>query len=325
MTVTAPLEVIVIGAGPIGAGVARAVAARRGLALVAVADIAPAMQGQLVAGVAIRPDIPPPSEERRVAVLTTTSSLAALEPLLHECFARGMPVVSTCEELCWPWEQPELARRLDAAARHAGVAVLGTGVNPGFVMDALPLALSAPCAEVRAVRVERIQDASTRRRPFQDKVGVGRDPDDVRVALEAGRAGHVGLQESARMVATTLGFAVDAFAEERRVIVAGEAVTRGGRRVEPGQVLGVEQIGRATRDGVVVVELIFRATFGEPAGHDRVVLEGTPRLDLRIDGGLPGDVATCAIVANAIPVVVDAAPGLRTMADVPLIVAPGVG
>jgi 2,4-diaminopentanoate dehydrogenase len=320
----APLEVIVIGAGPIGEGVARAVAARRGLTLVAVVDVDPNKLGRDVAGVAVRRDIPPLTEERRVAVLTTTSSLAAIEPLVHECLARGMPVVSTCEELCWPWEASEIARRIDEAARKAGVGVLGTGVNPGFAMDALPLALSAPCAHVRAVRVERIQDASTRRRPFQDKVGVGLAPDAVRAALDARRAGHVGLQESARMVAATLGLVIDAFTEEMRVIVADSAVERAGRRVEAGQVLGVEQRGRATRGDTVVVDLLFRATFGEPLAHDRVVLEGEPRIDMKIEGGLPGDVATCSIVANAIPVVALARPGLLTMADVPLIVAPGV-
>lgn len=320
----AALEVVVIGAGPIGQGVARAVTARPGLSLVAVVDVDPAKQGSPVAGVAVRPDLPPPTEGLRVAALTTTSSLKALEPLLLECVERGMPVVSTCEELCWPWGAPELARRIDDAARRAGVAVLGTGVNPGFVMDALPLALTAPCASVSALRVERVQDASTRRRPFQDKVGVGQEPDVVKRALDQRRAGHVGLRESAAMITATLGLSTDAFTEEQRVIVAESAVECGGRRVDAGQTLGVEQIGRATRQGAVVVELVFRATFGEPQSWDRVVVEGEPRLDVRVDGGIPGDVATCAIVANAIPAVASAAPGLLTMADVPLIVGPGV-
>ncbi len=321
------IEVVVIGAGPIGKGVAAAVAARRGLSLVAVVDVAPPLQGQVVAGVAIRDDIPKKGSARRVAVLTTTSSLHKLEPWVVACVSGGMPVVSTCEELCWPWGRDEpdaCAQRIDDAAKKAGVAVLGTGVNPGFVMDTLPLLLSAPCAEVRSVRVERVQDASTRRRPFQDKVGVGFDPDTVGAALAAGRAGHVGLRESAQMLAAKLGFVVDEFTEERRVIVADAAVTRGERVIEAGQVLGVEQIGRSHRGNDVVVELVFRATFGEASSWDRVVLEGTPRVDCRVDGGYPGDVATCAIVANAIAVVADARPGLLTMADVPLIVAQGI-
>lgn len=315
-----PIEVAVIGAGPIGLGVARAVSLRPGLALIAVVDVDPSKSGLPAAGVTVRGDLPPPSEEQRVAVLTTSSSLAALEPLVHECLARGMAVVSTCEELAWPWGAPDVARRIDDAARRAGLAVLGTGVNPGFVMDALPLALSAPCLQVTGVRVERVQDASPRRRPFQDKVGVGQDPAELRTALEQRRAGHVGLRESAAMITASLGLLTDAFTEEQRVVVADQAIERGGRRVEPGQALGVEQLGRATRAGATVVELVFRATFGEQRSWDRVVIEGEPRLDVRIEGGIPGDVATCAMVANAIPVVARAPGGLLTMADAPLVV-----
>jgi 4-hydroxy-tetrahydrodipicolinate reductase len=319
----APIEVVVVGAGPIGQGVAAAVSRRRGLVLAAVVDVDPAKVGTQVAGVSVRRELPPPADEPRVAVLTTTSSLARLEGQVLECLDRGMAVVSTCEELAWPWGAPEPARRIDDAARHAGRAVLGTGVNPGFVMDALPLALTAPCLRVDAVRVERVQDAASRRLPFQDKVGVGQDPTEVQAALDALRVGHVGLRESAALVAATLGLPTDAFAETRRVIVAETAVERAGRTVERGRALGVEQIGRATRAGQVVVELVFRATFGEARSFDRVLIEGEPRLDVRVEGGVPGDVATCAIVANAVPVVASAPGGLHTMADLPLIVGPG--
>ncbi|MCC7070138.1 MAG: dihydrodipicolinate reductase [Deltaproteobacteria bacterium] len=318
-----PIEVVIVGAGPIGAGAAAAVARRPGLTLVAVVDTDPQKVGTELAGMTVRRELPPPSDEARVAVLTTSSSLARLEPLVLECLARGMAVVSTCEELAWPWSNPAVARRIDDAARNAGRGVLGTGVNPGFVMDALPLSLTAPCLRVDAVRVERVQDASTRRRPFQDKIGVGQDPAAVGEALAARRIGHVGLAESAAMVSARLGVATEAFVEERRVVVAEHVVERAGRRVEVGQALGVEQIGRATRGDHVVVELLFRATFGAERSWDRVLIEGEPRLDVRIEGGIPGDVATCAIVANAVPVVARAPGGLHTMADLPLVVASG--
>jgi 4-hydroxy-tetrahydrodipicolinate reductase len=231
-----------------------------------------------------------------------------------------MHVVSTCEELAWPWTRPESARAIDDAAQKAGVAVLGTGVNPGFLMDALPLFLTAPCQRVDAIRVERVQDASNRRRPFQDKVGVGMSPDDVRAKLAARTTGHVGLGESAAMLGARLGLDVAAFTEDMHVVVADVTVERAGRVVNAGEVLGVEQIGRATNaGGAVVVELYFRATFGQPEARDRIVVDGSPPLDVTIKGGVPGDVATAAIVANAIRSVVEAKPGLRTMADVPLV------
>lgn len=313
------VRVVLVGAGPIGVGVAREIAARRAagmrIELVAVVDIDPHKQGQLVEGVAVTSSLPAAAH---VAVLTTTSSLARIEPQVMDALARGMAVVSSCEELFFPHSQPEIAARLDAAAQAAGRAVLGTGVNPGFLMDALPLALTAPCRRVERVRVERVQDPSTRRRPFQDKVGVGGEPAVVEQLLAAGKTGHVGLRESALFLGAKLGFSVDIFREEQRVIVAEDVVERAGRRIEPGQVLGVEQTGRAWSGGIERVELFFRAVWGEPQSHDRIQIVGEPALDVTLAGGVPGDVATCAIVVNAIPAVLDARPGLRTMAEVPV-------
>jgi hypothetical protein len=329
-----PTRVVLVGAGPIGLGVAREVSARPSLELTAVVDVDPKKAGMEVEGVPVTTSLPPhdPQGPPTVAVLTTTSSLAKLEPLVLDVVARGMHVVSTCEELAWPWrpsataaevraqERHACAQRIDDAARAHDVCVLGTGVNPGFLMDALPLALTAPCRRVERVRVERTQDASTRRRPFQDKVGVGMAADVVARGLHDRSLGHVGLEESARMIAARLGLAIDSFAEEMKPVVTDIDVSLHGRTVNAGETIGVEQIGRATNDGALVVELFFRATFGQRDARDRIVVEGDPPLDVVMHGGVPGDVATCAIVANAIPVLLVARPGLRTMADVPLVV-----
>ncbi len=310
------MRVVVVGAGPIGVRVAEEICARPSLTLCGVVDVDPRKIGIDVAGARVTGA---PPDDAKVAVLTTTSSLEKLTPLILDVVGRGMAVVSTCEELAWPWTRRALAERIDAAAKERGVAVLGTGVNPGFLMDALPLFLTAPCRRVERVRVERVQDASARRRPFQDKVGVGLAPDDVRDALRAGKTGHVGLKESAALLAARLGFAVDGYQEQSDVVVAGAVIERAGRTVLPGQVLGVEQIGRASAGGSVVVELSFRAVFGQDGARDHIVIDGDPALDVTLAGGVHGDVATASIVVNAIPAVMNAAPGLRTMADVPLV------
>ena len=325
-------RVIVVGAGPIGLGVAREVAARPSLTLAGVVDIDPAKAGT-VEGVTVTTELPvlDVSQGPVVAAITTTSSLAKLERLALDCIGRGWHVVSTCEELAWPWGtasdlrngRDEIAHRIDDAAKAKSVCVLGTGVNPGYLMDALPLALTAPCRRVERVRVERVQDAALRRRPFQEKVGVGMQRDDVEARLRARLLGHVGLEESARMIAARLGFDMDYFAEDKTVVVADvdvDLTSTTGRVVRAGEVLGVEQIGRAFKDGNVKVELFFRATFGQLDPHDRIVIEGDPPIDVSIKGGLPGDTATCAIVANAVPVLLLARAGVRTMSDVPLVV-----
>jgi 4-hydroxy-tetrahydrodipicolinate reductase len=318
-------RIIVVGAGPIGLGVAREVAARPSLALAGLVDTDPTKEAS-VAGVPVTRTLPQldPSSGPTVAVLTTSSSLHKIERTALELIDRSMHVVSTCEELAWPWSgaRAAIAHRIDDAAKKRGVCVLGTGVNPGFLMDALPLAFTALSRRVERVRVERVQDAALRRRAFQDKVGVGMHRKDVEERLRARLMGHVGLEESARMIAERLGFAIDSFAEDMTVVVADADIDRSstaGRHVRAGEVSGVEQIGRAFNDGSVMVELFFRATFGQVDARDRVVIEGDPPMDININGGVPGDVATCAIVANAIPVLLVARPGLRTMAEVPLV------
>ncbi|HEY4222330.1 MAG TPA: dihydrodipicolinate reductase [Myxococcota bacterium] len=315
------VRVVVIGAGPIGVRVAQEIRTRTALELVAIVDIDANKRGTVVESIAITDALPDRATlpAGSVAVLTTTSSLEKLEPQALPLLARGLHVVSTCEELAWPWSRAERAASLDKAARAAGVCVLGTGVNPGFVMDALPLFLTATSARVDSVAIERVQDSSTRRRPFQDKTGVGKDPDVVRAAVDAEASGHVGLKESAAMLAVRLGFAIDHTELTNDVVIASTEVALAGRTVRAGECLGVVQRLRASAKGTVLIDLHFRAVFGEPRSFDRVVVEGAPRVDATLEGGLPGDLATAAIVANAIASVLSAKPGLRTMADVPLV------
>jgi 4-hydroxy-tetrahydrodipicolinate reductase len=316
------LPVVVVGAGPIGLGVARAVAARPGLELRAVVDTDPSKRGIAAGPVAVQADVPSDVEGGAgVALLCTSSRLAALAPQVEALVARGLHVVSTCEELVWPWRaQPELAKRIDAAAEASGVAVLGTGVNPGFLMDALPAFLTGVCHHVRSVRVERVQDASLRRRPFQDKVGVGLSVEAFRAASASpGGIGHVGLRESLDLLAAGLGRTITDAAFVLEPVLADRPIERLGRRLEKGDVIGVEQRGEAQTAEGTTLSLFFRAAFGQADAHDRVVIDGDPPLDVRIAGGVAGDVATCNIVANAAHAVIAARPGLRSMLDVPLV------
>lgn len=321
------IKVVHFGVGPIGTGILDVILDRSDLALVGVVDLDPAKAGRDVGEVIGRAPIGVIIDqdagsllsrvEADVAVVATTSQLAGQEKLLLDLVARGLSVVSTCEELSYPWEaQPERAQRIADAAQRHGRAVLATGVNPGFLMDHVPIALSGVMRRVRGVQVERVQDAAQRRRPFQDKVGVGADPAAFAALLGERKAGHVGLRESVAMVADALGFALDRVTETHEVVLATERLTHGGVIVEPGRVRGVLQHGRGFVGAEEKITMTFRATFLQEAPRDRVVLQGDPPLDVVFQGGVPGDVATCAIVVNAVPAILRARPGLRTMAEI---------
>lgn len=255
--------------------------------------------------------------DAEVVVLTTTSSLEQIRPQVLEIISCGKNVVSTCEELVYPWlTNPSLAKEIDVAAKKQGVSVLSTGVNPGFLMDFLPLVMTGVCRNVEKVTVERIQDAQFRRLSFQDKIGAGLTEPEFEERVKAGNLRHVGLTESMHLLASGLGWKLDRTEDIIEPVIASHEVIAANLTIEADRALGINQIGKGYIGNKELITLIFRATIGEQEPRDRVLIQGTPGIDMTIEKGVNGDTATCAIIVNAIPVVIQAPAGLRTMADI---------
>ena len=256
--------------------------------------------------------------------LTTGSHLAAVLPQLKEIIAAGANIVSTAEELAFPYRAaPDLAAEVDRLARDGGVTVLATGVNPGFLMDVWPLFMTGVCQRVERIVVSRIQNASPRRLPFQKKIGAGCTLEQFQKLVDKGTLRHVGLPESAAMIAAGLGWELEELSEEIEPIVAQEAVSSEHIKVQRGQAAGVRQVAHGRVDGTERITLIFEAYLGAPQPRDEVSIEGTPNLKVVIEGGTHGDIATAAMVVNAARRVVEAPPGLLTMKDLPPVICPG--
>lgn len=323
------IRVLQVGLGPIGVAVARQIVSRGGFELVGGVDPDPRKAGRdlgEVLGVegtpalAVHHDLGSAIESLSpdVAVVCTSSSLETTAPTFESCLAAGVAVVSTTEELSYPWfHQPALAERLDRAARGAGRALIGTGVNPGFAMDSLPLTLTSVCERVDAVTVRRVQDASRRRLPFQRKIGGGLTVDEFEQGVAAGGIRHVGLPESVAMIGAGLGWELDDITDTIEPVVAEESVSSSELTIEAGQVCGLRQLGLGREGDRVRVRLEFEAWLGAPASFDEVEIDGNPALRSRVDGGIHGDVATASITVNAIPRVLAAPAGLITMKDLP--------
>ncbi len=322
-----PLRFVQVGLGPLGLRIAGDVH-RRGLGRV-IAGVDPALAGRALdelvpgapAGVTVVASVEELVGRIDVAVVATVSDLAACAPTLRALLARRISVVSTCEELAWPWDQhAALAGELLQLALGAGVHLLGTGVNPGFVMDALPVAVATACGVVRRIEIRRIQDAALRRVPFQQKVGATLDVAEFDRRVAAGTVRHVGLRESLAMVADALGLGFDRVEESIAPVIAEAPVMCALGLCAVGRVRGVHQEVRAFAGEREVVALVFRAAIGEPAPRDQILIDGDPPIDLVIAGGLHGDVATSAVTLNAIVGLLDldAAPGLHVMTSIPL-------
>jgi 4-hydroxy-tetrahydrodipicolinate reductase len=324
------IRVLLVGLGPIGAAVARQLAARKGFQLVGAVDIDPDKVGRDAGDVMelgrklrirVTPDIGKTirSTKPDVAVLCTSSSLRKVMPQFEEVLKRRVPIVTTTEEAAYAApKNRQLARRLDAAARKARVAVLGTGVNPGFAMDALPIALTAACERVDRIEVHRVQDARVRRLPFQQKIGAGRTLEQFRKGVEDGSLRHVGFAESISMIADAMSWKVDRITDDIQAKVAEQPVESELLAVDPGYVAGIIQDGIGYIDGEPKIRLHLEAYLGAPESYDSILIEGSPRIHSRIDGGVHGDIATASMTVNSIPAVLTAAPGLRTMKDVRL-------
>ncbi len=325
-----PIKVLHFGLGPIGAGVVRQVAARKGFKIVGAVDIDPAKAGRDLGDVAglDRPlRIKVSADARKaikaakpdVVVLSTTSSLKRTLPQIESILKLKVAIVSTTEELAYPTKANlRYARAIHRLAKKAKVAVLGTGVNPGFVMDALPIALTGVCERVEAIRIDRIQDARIRRLPFQQKIGAGLTREQFQRKVDDGSVRHVGLAESVSMIADAFGWKLDKITDEIQPRIATATVASEYLAVDPGYVCGIEQDGIGYRNGLPVVTLHMEAYLGAPESYDAVEITGSPALKMKIAGGVHGDIATTSIVVNSLPKILEVAPGLHTMRDMPL-------
>jgi 4-hydroxy-tetrahydrodipicolinate reductase len=318
-----PVSVAQYGIGPIGAEIARLLLTKPWIKLVAAVDIDPNKIGKDLGdviglgrsvGVKVTPDLQGKPE---VVCHSTGSRLREVQGQLKDLLERGCHVVSTCEELSFPLDQ-HVRADLQQTARSHNVTLLGTGVNPGFVMDKLPLTLTSVCQSIQSIEIIRIQNASTRREPLQRKVGAGMTKEEFRAAVNAGKIKHMGLRESLMLVGNGLGIEFDKVSDEKiEPIVAEREVVTQYLRVAPGQVAGVHQT--IDGKGKINVSLELRMYVGaEDVAADRVIVHGVPDLDMTIKGGVHGDRATAAMVVNAIPRVVSARPGVLTMDDIPI-------
>ena len=322
-----PIRTLLFGVGAIGTGIGRLAAQRDEITLVGAIDSAPEQAGRpLYDALEIEPSgkSPNPTIEAeaeaalatarpQVVLHATGSYLPNVLPQLLACVRAEANVVSTCEELSYPWRRhSELAKQLDAEAKAHGVTVLGAGINPGFVMDTLVATLSGVCQRVERVRLARIVDVATRRPQLQRKVGVGLTIEEFRSRVAAGRFGHVGLQESGWLVAVGLGWRLDTLEETIEPVEGAD-----------GRAAGMRQVATATLGGRTVIEAVVQMSTGAERPRDEIELEGTPPVRLVIEGGVQGDLATAAVIVNAAPRVVEHAPGLITMLDLPAVTGAG--
>jgi len=230
-------------------------------------------------------------------------------------------VISICEELSFPYQKrPEIAAKLDRVAKESGKTVVGTGINPGYLMDLLPIVLTGPCQTVDTIRVTRHMNSSHRRPSFQKKIGTSMTKEVFRKNIDEGKiTGHVGLVESIQMIDSALNLGLDEIEElPPEAIIAKSRTTNSFATIEKGDVLGLRSVGVGRRHGEQIVTLDFQAYAEATPQYDEVIIEGLPKMHQRIEGGVQGDHGTIGMLINLIPIVINESPGLKTMKDLPV-------
>ncbi len=299
------MDAVIYGFGPIGRLIAEC-CAKRGINVVGAVDINPELKGRKLSEFGIQSDgvISDRLEfEGDVAFLCTGSYLDRVYPQIEECLRKGFNVISTCETLSYPrYRYPELAEEIDRLAVENGKTVLGTGINPGFLLDALVVFLSAPFTEVERIKAVRCIDTLKRREPFQKKVGIGLKLEDAEEKLEKGEiTGHVGYAESVLLISEALNFSPDEVREGQEFVH------------DSGEVLGAIGYGSALKNGEEKIRIEFHA-YANAEEYERIEIHGDNSI-VWTSTGTKGDLGTASVAVNLAEAVVKSEAGLKTMVD----------
>jgi 4-hydroxy-tetrahydrodipicolinate reductase len=326
------IRVVCYGVGAVGIRIIKLLLEKKGIEIMGAIDVAPDKIGKDLGeildmgkklGIIVSDDVD--SVMRKaccdVVIHATGSYLKDVYPQIAPIAKYGVNVISTCEELSYPYlSEPELAKKLEALGVKYAMSFLGTGINPGFLMDTLVITLTGVCQKINKIKVERIMNAATRRIPFQKKVGAGLTLAEFKRKMDTKQiTGHVGLEQSIAMVAAALKWQLDKIqVDQVEPVIAEDEVRSEAIVVGKGQVAGLKQTARGIIQRKDAITLDFQAYIGAIDEYDAITIDGVPPIHQKISPCVHGDHATVAIIVNSIPKVMNAPPGLLTMKDLPV-------
>lgn len=326
------IRVILYGVGAVGSLIAKALLEKQGIKIVGAVDIAEDKLGKdlgevlelnkkLGVKISKTADSALSKTKADIAVHATSSYLEDTYPQIASIVKKGVNVVSTCEELSYPHlTHPRLAKKLDVLAKKHNVTVLGTGINPGFLMDTLVITLTAACQKIEKIEAVRVMNAATRRLPFQKKIGAGLTVKEFKNKIENKEiTGHVGLKQSIAMIADTLKWKLEKIVTEPvQPVTAKKTVKSPYITVKAGNVAGLRQKAEGVSKGKKLITLDFQAYIGAEEEYDAITILGVPNVKQKIQPCVHGDLGTVAVITNSIPKVINAPAGLLTMKDLPV-------
>ena len=331
------IKVVIWGFGAMGKGMADMILSKKGVEITGVCDLHPDLVGKSMFNatkvtqgnhpeVIVSDDIESllNKENCDLVLLATDSYTRKAFPKMKMILEKGINVISTAEEMAYPKAQePELAKELNDIAKANGVTVLGTGINPGFIMDLLVIALSGVMSNVTHIEANRVNSLSPFGPAVMEEQGVGITLDEFNHGVETDTlAGHVGFAESVYMIADAIGVKLDGFEQQMKPIVTTIDRKSPYGFAAAGNIAGVNMTGQGIIDNEVFIDMkhpqqIEPEMEGTHTG-DYINIKGTPNVHMAITPEIDGGIGTIAMCVNMIPHVLNSRPGLKTMIDLPV-------
>ena len=330
------VKVILWGLGAMGGGIGKMITKKKGVDIVGAIDIGAKVgkslydvvpgiergdRADVIVGTA--EDVIKPGSADIVVVCTDSFTAKVYDKLVF-VMERGMNVITSAEEMAYPQaQQPELAKKLDEIAKKNGVTVLGTGVNPGLIMDLLVILWTGGCETVDHIISRRVNSLSPFGPAVMEEQGIGISVEQFEQGKKDGTlAGHVGFAESVGLITEALGWKLDKFEQDMEPIITDVDRKSPYGFAPAGSIAGVAMKGYATVDGEVKIEMdhpqqIEPEQVGINTG-DYVIIKGTPNINMVNSPEIEGGIGTMAMILNTIPHVINARPGLKTMIDIPV-------
>ncbi len=327
------IKAIIWGFGAMGQGIAEMLLDKTGVEIVGVCDLNPDIIGKGVSevlkkgnnNVKISKDIDNVLEnDAEVLFLATDSYVSKSYSKIVKVLESGINVISTAEEMAYPYAcEPELSKKMNDVAKKNNVSLLGTGINPGFVMDVLAISLTGAMTDVKGIEVRRVNSLSPFGKTVMEEQGVGISIDEFNERSQKNElAGHVGFKESVYMIADALGLELEKFDQQMKPIVT--KVNRKSKygKADKGTLAGIDMTAQGTIKGKDYIKMSHPQQI-EPEDEgintgDYIILHGSPDIKMSITPEIEGGLGTIAMCVNMMPHIINADPGLKTMLDLPI-------
>lgn len=331
------LKVAIWGFGAMGSGMAKMILKKQGFEIVGVCDLNPNylnksmftilnMENPYNYDVIIKSNIDEVVQTKScdIVLLATDSYTSKAFPKIIQLLEKQVNVISTAEEMAYPAAgESLLAKKMDEVAKANNVTVLGTGINPGMMMDLLVVAMTGVMEELNHIEVSRINSLSPFGKTVMEEQGVGLSLHEFNEKMNQGKmAGHVGFLESVHMIAKGIGQEIQSFEQGMEPIVTDIDRKSPYGFAAKGNVAGVGMSAKAkTNKNINIIMNHPQQIEPELAGvntGDYITIKGTPEVNLSITPEIDGGIGTIAICVNMIPHVINAKSGLKTMLDLPV-------